>query len=426
MDDELVDKVVNWIGNNDNKLDLVEKIIEYEDSNKCGQDCNYINEEGHDNSCWKPGKDISMSPYYIGAIKGAPFIETLLDTNNHTRVAVTDVKATREALNTVKDRPEEHSDEWVKQKVSESNKSIPEILSQVNLTKSDKEEIQQILDDEDALDYWYKFVAPDVKYRDNAKKAIMVMLASPEDKYNNKGRVNIKIYGPPGTGKSALKGWLRDNFGAETIDGPRVSKSDLTYDKNRDEMGLLPRAHKGILVIEEADEMGEDELGSTLTSLGEEGKVEIRDMEIPAATRGVMLSNFEDKRQILNEWSPESLNRFDFVIKFNLLDGEQKSNTLDHHYEYFRKPSPNDDNNIFKKYIKYVRQFNPELQEIDDIKEFKDNNINDIQNIREGISIMNVAWTIARLNLEDVELEHYKSAYRLVTSGNENLYQKFS
>ncbi|EGQ44238.1 MAG: putative ATPase involved in replication control, Cdc46/Mcm family, partial [Candidatus Nanosalina sp. J07AB43] len=273
---------------------------------------------------------------------------------------------------------------------------------------------RDITSDIDALDYWHKFIAPTLKHREQIKKAVLIMLASPEDTHGNKGRVNILAYGPPGTGKTVIKNYLVDKFDSESIDGPRVSKADITYNKNSDEFGQLPKAHKSILVVEEADEMNEEPLGAALTSLGESGEVEIRDKSIPAEAQGVFLSNFQSVQQARQQWSREAVNRFDFTIEFDELSDEKKDETLDWHYKYFRKPKPNDDEDMFLNYLKACLTFEPEIEELKDIQEYKTDNIDDINNIREGLSVMNIAWIIARLNLSDVKLKHYKQAHGML------------
>jgi len=425
MSSEYVEEIKQFVGDNDTKLDILERIIEYESNNKDKQ-CTFRKYDNHGAACWSPMHDISMQPYYIGALKGASFIEIVNDTNSHTNLSLSSLEAAEQAYDDLKHAPDKMSDEWIKNNVNKENTTITEAFSDIEIDESDIEEIKDIVRNNNALDYWVQYVAPSLKYRELAKKAILVMLASPEDKYGTKGRINIKIYGPPGTGKSSLKKYMVKKFGALSIDGPRVSKADLTFNKNSEEFGILPKAHKGIVVIEEADEMDEDALGSTLTSLGESGQVEIRDMTIPAETRGIMLSNFETEQEIMNKWSPESLNRFDFVIRFDLLSDDQKDDALDDIYDSFRKPPQDVGEKMLIKYLKIARQFEPDFEEMDEIKDFKAGNIDRIQNIREGISVLNVAWTIARLNLEDVKLSHYKRAYNLVVSNELTLKEKFS
>lgn len=402
-------QVKSFVEGNDKKLQILKRIVNYEEDNGASNTFG----DRVDECDWEPGADVPMSPSYIGMFKNAPFIQVVFDSNTTTKLALKDFEKTKDALNNIENQPDEWSDEWLNQQLG-GNK-IDSVLENVSLSENDINEIKNVTDDVSALDYWSEYVIPELKHRDNAKKAILLMLASPEDAHGTKGRINILAYGPPGTGKSVIKDFLVEKFNAESIDGPRVSKADITYNKRTDEFGQLPKAHKGILVIEESDEMDEKPLGASLTSLGETGKIEIRDKEIPAKVRGVLLSNFDSVEDAKDQWSKESVNRFDFTIEFDKLGSEKKDDVLTWHYDYFRKPKPSENQDLFMKYLKYCRTFKPDIKEKEEIQEFKENNIEGFENIREGISVMNIAWTVARLNLSDVTLDHYATAFDLVT-----------
>lgn len=291
-----------------------------------------------------------------------------------------------------------------------------EVLDEVTVTEADIERFESILAEHEALDYWRDYVTPTVKFRPRAKEAILCLLASPADAHGTKGRTNAIIYGPPGTGKSAFKEFLVDAFGAYSIDGARVSKADLTYNKAINEDGLLVRAHKGLAVIDEADEMDADALGAALTALGETGQVEIRDMRLPAEVRGVMLGNYRSRDEIVAEHSAALLNRFEFVLEFDRLTADERDAALDWQYEHFRAPKQPGDTEELKKFIAWVREFDPAIpeDELTRIKHYKHEHIEAVENVREGIAVMTVAYTIARLNRRDVTLPDYERALTLI------------
>jgi|GEM_PF-3361882 len=307
----------------------------------------------------------------------------------------------------------------VPEEIGRRKPKFEEVLDSVEVTEEDVENFEKILEENDALDHWSDYVAPGVRFRDEAKRAVLCMLASPEDKHRNKGRINAIMYGPPGTGKTAFKNFLGEKLGAYSIDGSRVSKADLTYNKSTDEDGLLVRAHKGVAVIEEADKMDTDAMGAALTALGETGRIEIRNMVLPAEVRGIMLGNYRSKEEIVEKHGEALFNRFEFILEFRELDEEELDETLDWHYRFFRKPKPKADASWLRKYLKWVRDFEPDLseEELERINEFKSEKLDRVKNVREGISIMTVAYTIARLNHRDVRLRDYKKAYDMVTRG---------
>jgi len=296
-----------------------------------------------------------------------------------------------------------------------------EVLDSSTPTEENIRQFESILEENDAVDYWMDYIAPGVKFRDRAKKAVLCMLASPDDKGDTKGRANMIIYGPPGTGKTGFKNFLVDEFGALSIDGARVSKVDLTYNKNSGEDGLLVRAHKGLAVIEEADELDEDALGAALTALGESGQLEIRDMRLPAEVRGIMLGNYRSRQEIISKHSEALFNRFEFVIKFDRLDEEERDAAIDYQYDRFRQGKNPEETEELRKFISWVRDFEPVIsdEEMEKIKRYKKEQIGSIDNVRSGIALLNVAYTIARLNHRDVNLSDYQRAFELIIDGKQ-------
>lgn len=406
--EDYVEDILEWVGRDDKRQKIIRDIVEYEVNT---EEASF--EDRADGMPWSPTTDISVPPSYIGMLKSCTFIDIVFDSNSNTIFALEDLEAGKKALDHLKEQPDKWSEEWLDDKLGESN--IDEALDEVPLDEEDREEIQRITKETDALEYWSEYIAHGLKHRPEIKKAVLLMLASPEDAHGNKGRVNILAYGPPGTGKTAIKNYLVENFGAESIDGPRVSKADITYNKSTEEFGQLPKAHKGILVVEESDEMDEQPLGAALTSLGESGEIEIRDRTIPAEAEGVFLSNFNSVEAAKDQWSTEAVNRFDFKIEFDRLSDDETNQTLDWHYEHFRQPKPDENEGLLLKYLKMCRSYFPDIDESKQIKEFKQDKVNEIENIRQGLSIMNVAWIIARLNLTDVKLSHYKQAFDIIT-----------
>jgi len=291
-----------------------------------------------------------------------------------------------------------------------------EVLADVEVTRTDTDRVKSILAETNGLEYWKDYIAPDVMFRSQAKKAVLCMLASLEDKHGSKGRTNAIMYGPPGTGKTAFKNFLVEEFGAFSIDGARVSKADLTYNKATDEDGLLVRAHKGVAVIEEADEMDDDALGAALTALGESGRLEIRDMRLPAEVRGILIGNYESREEIIDHHSAAIFDRFEFVLPFERLDDEQRNTAIDWHIDHFRQPKNPEDTEELKRFIAWIRDFEPELTDeaASQIKQFKQERIKTYRNVREGNAVLSVAAAIARLNHRDITLEDYETAHEMV------------
>ena len=155
-----------------------------------------------------------------------------------------------------------------------------------------------------------------------------------------------------------------------------------------------------------------------LTAFGESGQLEIRDMLLPAEVRGVLLGNYRSRAEIIAAHSEALFDRFEFVIEFDRLDDAERDAAIDWQYDHFRQPKNPADTEQLKKYIAWVRAFDPEIPEVtlERIKQFKRDRIEEFRNVREGISVLMVAYTIARLNHRDVQLADYETAYTLLTT----------
>jgi len=57
-------EVKSFIDGKDKALKALKRAVEYEYENEC-KSCVFLDKDGHGVSCWKPGNDVSMSPYYI-------------------------------------------------------------------------------------------------------------------------------------------------------------------------------------------------------------------------------------------------------------------------------------------------------------------------------------------------------------------------
>ena len=103
----------------------------------------------------------------------------------------------------------------------------------------------------DALTYLAEQVNPKVYGLLNVKKAIVLSITSPNDKWGDRGRCHVLLYGPPGTAKSALGEWLVYNLNIEGI-SHRSSDVGLTGCAIGKEIvpGALPCANDSSIYIE--------------------------------------------------------------------------------------------------------------------------------------------------------------------------------
>lgn len=104
----------------------------------------------------------------------------------------------------------------------------------------------------DMLSFLAEQINPKVYGLLNVKKAIVLSLASTNDKWGDRGRCHLLMYGPPGTAKSALGEWLVHNLGIEGI-SHRSSDVGLTGCVVGKDIvpGALPCANESSIYIDE-------------------------------------------------------------------------------------------------------------------------------------------------------------------------------
>lgn len=365
--------------------EILKKAVEYEQDRKFERDT-----DGWSYS------DLPAEPLKINKLVQKGIIKITLKTNSGTWMRLADFDETKKIL-----------DEYVEEDNMFIEKEL--IIKETVLTEEDEQRFTEILKEHDGLEYWKDYIAPVVMGRENMKKAVLLMLASMWDKpeYDEKNRINIIFHGRPGTGKSAFKNFLVREFGAIDINGDRVSQADLTYNKMTEELGCLARADKSIIAIEESDKMEKKAFGSILTSLGETGYIAIRDKKIKAETKGLLLAND------ISKWAPEVLNRFTFRIETKKLDDIILSKALDYRYKYWNKEKPSGTINDLRKFLKWIHDYEPEIQDLDKIQKFKEDNIKWFDDIRMGLEVMRISLTISRLNMKPVTVDTYIRACKL-------------
>ncbi|GAJ17915.1 unnamed protein product, partial [marine sediment metagenome] len=129
----------------------------------------------------------------------------------------------KEAIEIVED--EEIREEIEKQ---ESKKVEEEFLDWVEVTSEDIVEFEQILQDNDALEYLHPYVCPKLEKLDMQKKAILLALASHWDSGGDRWRIHVLMHGEEssGTAKTPLLRWIKEIGGAYA--SMRSTKAGLT------------------------------------------------------------------------------------------------------------------------------------------------------------------------------------------------------
>lgn len=275
-----------------------------------------------------------------------------------------------------------------------------------------------ISDGTDMLEYWNKWINPKIEGMPQVKKALLLSIASHGDKFGDRGRVHVLMHGDPGSAKSQLMNWIVYQIGAKFC-SQRTSKVGLTGDASGDQivLGALPKAHKGIICIDELDKYADKDRQGLLEAM-EEGKVQIDvgkhsvllDAEIRAIAAANRITNF----------SPELMDRFDFKfeLKAPVGDVEKKitCSIIDHWFE----DKEGYDGFDLKNYINWIRDFEPSISR--EVRDRVKNLVCMYIDLDEGIrgsprrkeSILRVAFTVAKLHRRNVEVKDVMTAIKLL------------
>lgn len=283
---------------------------------------------------------------------------------------------------------------------------------------------QLITDGKDMLEYWSKWINPKIENMESVKKALLISMASHGDRFGDRGRVHVLMHGDPGSAKSQLMSWITYQIGAMFC-SQRTSKVGLTGDGSGDEItpGALPRAHKGILCVDELDKFSSKDRQGLLEAM-EEGKVRIDvgkfSVTLDAEARVIGAANKID------DFSPELLDRFDFKFELKAPVGETDKRVTCCIVDHWFEDKEGYDGFDLKNYLNWISGFQPSISK--EVREKiklllcmyidLDEGIRGSPRRKEGI--LRVAYTIAKLHRRNVEVKDILTAIKLLNPNLNN------
>jgi len=340
-------------------------------------------------------KDIFLDAGVIEAIGGGRY-----------KVNITEEQV-KEAIEIAKD---EEIREDIERQESKKLGEQKEFLDWVKVTKEDIAEFEQILQDNDALEYFYPSVCPKVVEMDIQKKAFLLALASHWDSNGDRWRIHLLMYGETstGTGKTPLLRWIKEIGGAYA--GMRTTKAGLTVNLKDGSPGLLPRMHHSVVSVDEIDKLSREDRNGLLSSM-EEGIIPFESAEesgeYPAETVVIGGANSIDC------FTPEQLFRWDFRFEIEQYSIDQAQQIADTISKWMGKSKRKETEKLVK-FLKWIRsretKISDEVREegAELIKEYIRRSGN--TDIRRVQSIWRVARAWARLNYKDITGEDVAKA----------------
>jgi len=278
----------------------------------------------------------------------------------------------------------------------------------------------------DPLTYFIPYIAPKISGKDHEriKHAILLMLASENDRYGDRNRIHILLMGEPGTAKTEYLLWLRTHFQTGFV-GPRTTKVGLTGDARGDEVtpGELALNDGHILAIDELDKFENKDRQSLLESM-EEGEYTITagKHKVRMIARVKIIASANDT----SKFSKELLDRFDFKFKLERPSTDTKKEIAKSIVRYWMKPK--DDMDMItelREYLSWIKTRDTQIPEsvrkateeiMDVYVTYADKDSE--KSIRFYESILRVACAIAKLSYRDVEVGDVFKAIELLDPEN--------
>lgn len=272
-------------------------------------------------------------------------------------------------------------------------------------------------DSTDMVDVLWECVAPRLASMRRARTAVLLTVASPQDRYGRRGRLHTLLHGESGTGKSVLRDWIADALDARKT-GPKASEAGLKGSTKGGvySPGTLPKADGGFFAPDELDEFSREDRGALLEAMSE-GSFHISqdsvDIDVPAEVTVVAACNRTER------FRAELLDRFDFTIEMEQYGADETSEVTgklyDDFYRSFIQGESIESRNPLLPYLEWTREYEPDASErtIDACKLIADHLIHECGeagDIRGKESLMRTAYTWARLNRDPLSPTYFKKA----------------
>jgi len=260
--------------------------------------------------------------------------------------------------------------------------------------------------EDDLLDYWSRHINPKITGMERLKKAVLLSVASVNDRHGDRGRIHVLLAGEPGTSKSTVMLWVSHYLGAKFC-SHRSSDVGLTGDASGNTItpGALPMSDGHVICVDELDKFRPKDFAGLLEAMSD-GKVTInaggKEAVFNARVRVICGCNSTDK------FPDELMDRFDFKLYLEAPDRNNEKVIISSIIDNWFIEKPNYDGTELRAYLQWIKDYEPGvpshirsiIKKV--IQMYIDMRKGEKGSIRRDEAIIRIAYTIAKLNHRDV------------------------
>lgn len=271
------------------------------------------------------------------------------------------------------------------------------------------------------LEFFSKFIAPEIAGCEDVKKAILLMLVSNDFKPKLRHRIHIGLVGKPGTGKTVFMEYLEREHNAIYLTQD-TTISTLKGDARKQDYGIqiFKMADGGIVCFDEIELMKDKE---TLRDVMEKGEViyaKAGNIEkYHARVRVVAGSN------TFKNLSPALRDRLDFIFEFEEPTREEAKEIARRVIDVYAGEEYDEERVILKGYLNWIGNFNPQIlkEEKEKINCLFDEYFDFIGKGKTGrwiTKVLRIATAHAKLYKRNVKAEDVKIAIKMLNDKDEH------
>jgi len=296
-----------------------------------------------------------------------------------------------------------------------------------NINKEMDMYFSKIVQEVNPLDYFSKWVVPELEGCEDVKKALLLMLVSddPHETKTARKRIHIGLVGVPGTGKTVIGEAIERDFFAKYLTQD-TSKASLKGDARKKDFGIqiFKKYHGGIIIFDEIELFQDRE---TLRDVMENGWVQINkagmEEKYPARVRIIAGSNKFDNL------SPALQDRLDFIFHFDIPTPEESKRIARKVVAIYAGRMFKEEIAKLKEYLNWIGNFSPAITEEEEhrINELFDSYFDLTGEGRTGrwiSKVMRVAFAHAKLRKDDVKVRDVKVALKMLSNNKKKEEEK--